>query len=51
MVLTMLKSAVTGRIDTIAPYFPFSKGEQAVVAHKFLLAMQIDAQLPIKVES
>ncbi|KAI0839522.1 P-loop containing nucleoside triphosphate hydrolase protein [Hypoxylon sp. FL0890] len=45
--MSRFSPAVTGRIDEIAPYFPFGKGEQAVVAHKFLLAMQDEARRPI----
>ncbi|KAI1645958.1 P-loop containing nucleoside triphosphate hydrolase protein [Daldinia loculata] len=39
--------AVTGRIDEIAPFFPFDKGEQAVVAHKFLLEFIDEVRRPI----
>ena len=38
---------MTGRINTIVPFFPFSTNEQAVVAHKFLLALQDEARLDI----
>jgi ATP-dependent Clp protease ATP-binding subunit ClpB len=41
---------VTGRINSIIPFFPFSPNEQAVVAHKFLLALQGKARLPINLK-
>ncbi|KAI1409887.1 P-loop containing nucleoside triphosphate hydrolase protein [Hypoxylon sp. FL1857] len=47
--MARFSAAVTGRIDTIAPYFPFSPGEQVVVCRKFLLAMQDEARLPVNV--
>ncbi|SMR46766.1 unnamed protein product [Zymoseptoria tritici ST99CH_1E4] len=34
---TLYSPAVAGRINAIIPFFPFSPGEQAVVAHKFIL--------------
>ena len=33
----------------IAPFFPFSPDEQAVVAHKFVLQLQDDAVRPISI--
>ena len=38
---------MAGRINVIAPFFPFSPNEQAVVAHKFLLSLHDEAQLPL----
>ncbi|KAI1098087.1 P-loop containing nucleoside triphosphate hydrolase protein [Jackrogersella minutella] len=45
--MSRFSAAVTGRIDEIVPFIPFNKGEQAVVAHKFLLAFQDEAKRPI----
>ncbi|KAI0848050.1 P-loop containing nucleoside triphosphate hydrolase protein [Daldinia vernicosa] len=39
--------AITNRIDAIAPFFPFNKGEQAVIAHKFLLEFIDEIRRPI----
>ncbi len=33
----LLQAPLTGRISDILPFFPFSPGEQAVIAHKYLL--------------
>jgi ATP-dependent Clp protease ATP-binding subunit ClpB len=41
------KGPLTGRIDSIVPFFPFSFGEQAVVAHKFYLRLVNQARKPI----
>ena len=43
--------AVTGRINSIVPFFPFSTNEQGVVAHKFLLALQDEARLDINLKA
>ncbi|KAI1660675.1 P-loop containing nucleoside triphosphate hydrolase protein [Daldinia decipiens] len=45
--MSRFSPAVTGRIDEIAPFFPFDKGEQAVVAHKFLLKFIDEVRCPI----
>ncbi|XXH03385.1 hypothetical protein Hte_009784 [Hypoxylon texense] len=45
--VTKFSAAVTGRIDEIFPFFPFNPGEQAVVAHKFLKALQDKVHRPI----
>ncbi|KAK5740350.1 hypothetical protein LTR17_004613 [Elasticomyces elasticus] len=42
--------AIAGRIDEIVPFIPFSRNEQAVVAHKFILDMQGKALRPIDIE-
>lgn len=44
------QAAVTGRIDAVVPFFPFSPNEQAVVAHKFFQHVQKEARLPIDLE-
>ncbi|KAK8195606.1 P-loop containing nucleoside triphosphate hydrolase protein [Phyllosticta capitalensis] len=41
------KAPFTGRIRTIAPFFPFSPNEQAVVSHKFLLELFDDVRRDI----
>ena len=48
--LTSPQPAIAGRINVIAPFFPFSPKEQAVVARKFPLALQDNARLPIDME-
>jgi len=37
----------TGRINLIAPFFPFSASENAVLAHKFILALADKVRQPI----
>ncbi|KAK8213733.1 P-loop containing nucleoside triphosphate hydrolase protein [Phyllosticta capitalensis] len=41
------KAPFTGRIRMIAPFFPFSPNEQAVVSHKFLLELFDDVRRDI----
>lgn len=45
--MTHYTPAVTGRINAIVPFFPFHLGEQAVVAHKFLLQLMREVRLPV----
>jgi ATP-dependent Clp protease ATP-binding subunit ClpA len=41
------KPAVTGRIDSFLPFFPFSRDEAAVIHHKFLRSLDDQIRLPI----
>lgn len=47
----MLKPAVTGRISSFLPFFPFSHGEAAVINHKFLRSLGDQLRLPIDLHS
>ncbi|EPE05479.1 atpase aaa-5 [Ophiostoma piceae UAMH 11346] len=38
---------VTGRVSDLIPFLPFSKGEQAVVAHKFVLDLAERVAAPV----
>ncbi|EFX02940.1 ATPase, aaa-2 [Grosmannia clavigera kw1407] len=38
---------ITGRVSDFIPFVPFSKGEQAVVAHKFLLELAENVAQPV----
>ncbi|CAK3802369.1 P-loop containing nucleoside triphosphate hydrolase [Lecanosticta acicola] len=44
---SLYSPAVCGRINAFIPFFPFSPGEQAVVAHKFILNLQDRIRKPI----
>ena len=39
---------VTGRVSDFIPFLPFSRGEQAVVVHKFLLEMAMRVADPVR---
>ncbi|KEQ85844.1 P-loop containing nucleoside triphosphate hydrolase protein [Aureobasidium pullulans EXF-150] len=43
--------AVTGRISSFLPFFPFSRDEAAVINHKFLRTLGDDVVLPIDLHS
>ncbi|KAH0543129.1 hypothetical protein FGG08_002555 [Glutinoglossum americanum] len=40
---------LAGRINAILPFLPFSLGEQAVVAHKFVLQLARSVRAPVKI--
>jgi ATP-dependent Clp protease ATP-binding subunit ClpA len=42
---------VTGRISDFVPFLPFSPGEQAVVARKFLLELANNVRLPVNLSA
>ena len=41
---------MSGRIPIIVPFLPFSEGEQAVVAHKYILELQNRVIEPLKAD-
>jgi len=41
---------MAGRMRNVAPFYPFSHGEQAVVTHKFLLELADDLRKPIDLQ-
>lgn len=45
------KPAVTGRISSFLPFFPFSPEEAAVINHKFLRILDDQLRLPIDLHS
>lgn len=42
-----LQAPITGRISVLIPFLPFNAGEQAVVAHKFLLELARRVKAPV----
>ncbi|KAI1137349.1 P-loop containing nucleoside triphosphate hydrolase protein [Hypoxylon sp. FL0543] len=46
--LARFDAPITGRVTDFIPFLPFSKDEQAVVAHKFLLELREKVRQPIR---
>lgn len=42
---------ITGRINTIVPFFPFSRGERAVVVSKYMLGLGNQVRRPIDIKA
>ena len=45
-----VQAPITGRISVVVPFFPFTKGEQAVVLHKSLLDLGDELRQPINLK-
>ena len=50
-IMSNIGKPLTGRISQFIPFFPFTEGEQAVVAYKFLRGLSNDVRGPINVEA